>query len=112
MLVPGQYSRSLGRLKELVSDNEGEVDNDFEGFTDRGYHLTYKENLLSAFEAVHKANGTGRKGRLNVLEHEKHIKGFDGCIKLSWGLAHKMYSSEASLGQPDVRYDSKNLNSR
>ena len=105
-------------LKELVGDNEGEGDDDFEdieGFTDGGYRLIYKENLLSALEAVHKANGNGCKGRLNVVEQEKHIKGFDGCIKLSCktcGLAHKMYSSEASLGKPDVRYDSKNLNSR
>ena len=80
-----------------------------------GYCLIYKENLLSAFEAIHKANGNGYKERLNVVEEEKHIKWFDGCIELpckTCGLAHKMYGSEASLGQPDVRYDSKNRNSR
>ena len=49
----------------------------------------------------------GCKGRLNVVAY--NIKSFDGCIKLSCKtceLAHKMYSSEASLEQPDVRYDS------
>ena len=108
LLVPGKYRRSLGGLKELIGDNEDEVDDDLEdteGFTDGGYHFIYKKNLLSAFEAVHKANGNGCKRRLNVVEQEKHIKGFDGCIKLSCktcGLAHKMYSSEASLGQPDT----------
>ena len=59
-LVSEQYRRSLGMLKELIGDNEGEVDNDFEdieGFTGGGYCLIYKENLLSAFEAVHKADG-------------------------------------------------------
>ena len=77
--------------------------------------LYTRETYFLHFEAVHKGNGNGCKGRLNVVEQEKHIKGFDACIKLSCktcGLAHKMYTSEASLGQPDVRYNNKNLNWR
>ena len=84
LLVPGQHRKSLGRLKELVGDNEGEVDDDFEdieGFTD-GNNTLYirKTYFLYLKQSIRLMAMHGCKGRLNVVEHEKHMKGFDGCI--------------------------------
>ena len=99
------YRRWLVMMMMIVKTNLRTL----KGFADRGYHLIHKDNLISAFGAVHRAAGCD--GKLEILELVKHVKGFDGCIELScskWGLSHKMYSSDPSVDKPDVRHERKN----
>ena len=94
-------------------DNDDDNYEDIEGYSESGYRLMYKDNLVAALQKAHQ---TGKcKGKIIVVEDSDNIKGFDGCTKLSCefcSFSHKIVNSEPSAEKPHSTYDCKNLNAR
>ena len=81
--VPGQYRLSTERLRDIVHGDDDDDDDDYkdiEGYSESGYRLVYKNNLVAALQKAHPAGKC--KGRVIVVEDSDNIKGFDGCMKL------------------------------
>ena len=115
--VPEQYRLSTERLGDIVhGDDDDDDDDDYEdieGYSESGYRLVYKDNLVPALQKAHQAGKC--KGRIIVVEDSDNIRGFDGCMKLSCELcsfSHKLFNSEPSAEKPHSTYDCKNLNAR
>ena len=108
--VTEQYRLSTERLRDIVDEVD---DKEFEGFTESGYRLIYKENPVTAIQKAHQSGGC--EGCLVVQEDSKHIKGFDGCMTFSCSscaFTHRLFNSEPSAAKPNISVDSKNLNAR
>ena len=112
--VPEQYRLSTERLRDIVQLVMMIMTiMKTEGYSESGYRLVYKDNLVAALQKAHQ---TGKcKGRIIVVEDSDNIKGFDGCMKLFCELclfSHKLFNSEPSAEKPHSTYDRKNLNAR
>ena len=113
--VPEQYRLSTERLDILHGDDDDDDDDyeDIEGYSESGYRLVYKDNLVAALQKAHQAGKF--KGRIIVVEDSDNIRGSDGCMKLSCepcSFSHKLFKSEPSAEKPHSTYDCKNLNAR
>ena len=116
--VPEQYRLSTERLRDIVygDDDDDDDDDDYEdieGYSESGYRLVYKDNLVAALQKGHQAGKC--KGRIIVVEDSDNTRGFDGCMKLSCELcsfSHKLFNSEPSSEKPHSTYDCKNLNAK
>ena len=84
-----------------------------EGYSESGYKLVYKDDLVTALQKAHQAGKC--EGKIIVVEDSDNIRRFDGCMKLSCELcsfSHKLFNSEPSAEKPHSAYDCKNLNAR
>ena len=112
-----QYSLSTERRRDIIHGDDDDDDDDYEdieGYSESGYRLVYKDNLVAALQkAAHQS--TKCKGRIIVVEDSDNIRGFDGSMKLSCehcSFSHKLFNSEPSAEKPHYTYDCKNLNAR
>ena len=55
--VPEQYRLSTERLRGIVDEVDDEEFEDTKGFTESGYRLIYKENLVTAIQKAHQSGG-------------------------------------------------------
>ena len=56
--VPEQYRLSTERLRDIVHGDDGNDDGDYEdieGYSESGYRLVYKDNLVEALQKAHQA---------------------------------------------------------
>ena len=84
-----------------------------EGYSESGYKLVYKDDLVAALQKAHQAGKC--EGKIIVVEDSDNIRGFVGCMKLSCehcSFSHKLFNSEPSAEKPHSTYDCKNLNAR
>ena len=54
--VPEQYRLSTERLKDIVHGDDDDDDDDYEdieGYSESGYRLVYKDNLVAALQKAH-----------------------------------------------------------
>ena len=82
--VSEQYRLNTERLRDIVHGDDDDDDDDYEdikGYSESGYRLVYKDNLVAAFQKAHQAGKC--KGRIIVVEDSHNIRGCDGCMKLS-----------------------------
>ena len=103
--VPEQYRLSTERLRDIVDEVD---DKEFEdtGFTESGYRLIYKENLVTAIQKAHQSGSC--EGCQEVQEDSKHIEGFDGCMKFSCSscaFTLRLFNSEPSAAKPNISVD-------
>ena len=74
--VPEQYRLSTERLRDIVHGDDDDDDDDYEdieGYSESGFRLVYKDNLVAALQ---KAPQTGKcKGRIIVVEDSDNIRG-------------------------------------
>ena len=62
-------------------DNDDDDYEDIEGYSESGYKLVYKDDLVAALQKAHQAGKC--EGKIIVVEDSDNIRGFDGCMKLS-----------------------------
>ena len=114
--VPEQYRLGTERLRDIVHGDDDDDDDDYEDiecYSESGYRLVYKDNLVAALQKAHQAGKC--KGRMIVVEDSDNIRGSDGFMKLSCELCSvslKLFNSESSAEKPHSTYDCKNLNAR
>ena len=97
----------------MMTINDDDDYEDIEGYSESGYKLVYKDDLVIALQKAHQAGKC--EGKIIVVEDSDNIRGFDGCMKLSCELcsfSHKLFNSEPSAEKPHSTYDCKNLNAR
>ena len=72
--VPEQYRLSTKRLRDIVHGDDNDDDDDYEdidGYSESGYRLVYKDNLVAALQKAHQAGKC--KGRIVVVEDSDNI---------------------------------------
>ena len=86
---------------------------DIKGYSESGYKLVYKDDLVAVLQKAHQAGKC--KGKIIVVEDSDSFIHPSNPLMLSCELcsfSHKLFNSEPSAEKPNSTYDCKNLNAR